>query len=469
MPSSVVDNTIYSFDIQWVTITYTSGWWTTRELIVTWLRDDARIKFPNFNIEVGLSADNLYTWANPWLCLFITDILESDLTLLNKITVYNYNTQWLSITPNYNISVYDDFIIASSSDGSVKSMAITHWYVQQFYNADWTAKLNTIYNGKLILSWLTQWNAILFSKTADATNTLDLFNFNVYSAWSQQIGTWWIITWFYIWENGLYIFKEREVYYSTAVNDNWTVFNFVFKKITSTWAVNQSTITWVKQDIFYFDNISKSVRRISYEKNLTTLRDTSVSDEIRPLLANIADDQSSASSEYKYPNYKIFLKSKTATIYNDLCFTYNVDRKSWTTETIDNEITTSFEWLIWWANWIVYKVDDKNITKLNWKAISKSFDFWDTIDFDRIWELEVSWRIEEWFILYVDIYVWWTLIRTETITKTWIWLIPFRERYNLYNDWPYTNYWFRYEWTWNVEIDWINIQHKRLKWYLSYS
>jgi len=467
-PSTVYDDHDYSFDINWVTIAYTSSSSATQEEIVDWLYDAAKLAIPDMEITADMWALALRTMYKPWYSLYISDLSWWSITLDNIDTIAYNSKTWL-IDWNSNITVYNDFIILTYKDNSVNRQQIVRfWVVQNFSNSDDYAKVNTVYNWKLVLWSFEQWNAILFSKAADATNPMDLVDFTEYSAWSQQIGTWWTITWFYIWEDGLYVFKEDEVYYSNTEKDTKTTFNFVFKKITSTWAINQACITWVKQDIFYFDWISKSVRRISYEQNLTTLRDTSISDEIWPLIENLPDNQSIATAEYKYPNYKIYLRSDDTLTWNDLCFVYNVDNKSWTTEKLLNNITSSYEWISSWINWIIYSYDN-NSYRDEWRAVSKSFDFWDAVDFKRIWEVEISGRIAEWLTLYVDVYVWDELVRTEKIIKTWIWLIQFKKRLNLYNDWQKINYSFRYKWTWRVEIDSVNIQYKKLKWFIEYT
>jgi len=90
----------------------------------------------------------------------------------------------------------------------------------------------------------------------------------------------------------------------------------------------------VRQEIIYYDDKSKSVRRLAYERDQITLRDSAISDEIEPIFHTLATDQTNATSSYLYPNYKLFLRSEFAgTDYNDVCLTYNVHNKSWATET----------------------------------------------------------------------------------------------------------------------------------------
>jgi len=69
-------------------------------------------------------------------------------------------------------------------------------------------------------------------------------------------------------------------------------------------------VTEVEQELFYYDDITKNVRRLSYEENLITLRDTSISREIETIFEQLADDQSNATASFKYPNYKLFMRSK---------------------------------------------------------------------------------------------------------------------------------------------------------------
>lgn len=351
----------------------------------------------------------------------------------------------------------------------------------------WNPKYNVIYNGKWILGGFDNDN-IEFSKTAWPSTKADIIDFSGYSAGSQSVwgDSTWVITWLAVGEEWLYAFKSDEVVTSKTVNDTWTVFNFIFNPTSSTWAINQNAITKVKQDLFYYDGVSRSVRRLSYEKDLVTLRDTSISDEIEPIFATLAEDQTNATSSYLYPNYKLFLRSSFAwSDYNDVTLTYNVDNKSWLTETnkacfVSDKgyLGSTFEWKVW--------LDDE-LPATKWNRIGKQWDFWDGIDNKRYGELEIKGKLQSTLTLFVDIFVDWSLEDTLEINvdenvsgtlgtrvlgtsvlasgSTREQMVDFRERTNLWLEGQYIEIGLRYEWLWNVEISQRNIQWKPIKWY----
>ena len=355
----------------------------------------------------------------------------------------------------------------------------------------WSPRYNVIYNGKWIIGGYDNDN-IYFSKTATPSTKADIYDFSAYSAGSQSVwgSSTWILRGLAIWENWLYAFKDDEVMYSNTVKDSWTDFNFIFNPITATWAVNQNAITAVKQDLFYYDHTSKAVRRLGYEQNLTTLRDSSISDEIEPIFHTLAADQSDATGSYLYPNYKLFLRSKFAGAgYNDVCLTYNVHNKSWLTETnkacfVSHKgyLGSVFEWKIW--------LDDE----LPWKSgerIGKQWDFGDGIDNKRYGELEIKGKLQSTLTLYVDIYVDGSLKETRTINvdenvsgtlgtrvlwtsviasgSTLEQFVPFTERYDLWLEGQFIEIGLRYEWIGNVQISQRNIQWKAIKGYKTYA
>jgi len=71
--------------------------------------------------------------------------------------------------------------------------------------------------------------------------------------------------------------------------------------------LNQSVITDVQQDTFYLDWKNRSVRRLSYEANVSALRDSRVNDEIRSLMTTLPEEQPLATASFSYPNYKLSL------------------------------------------------------------------------------------------------------------------------------------------------------------------
>ncbi len=348
-------------------------------------------------------------------------------------------------------------------------------------------KYNVIYNGKWILGGYDNDN-IYYSKTAWPTTKSDIYDFSAYAAGSQSVwgNSTWVITGLSVGESGLYAFKTDEVLLSNSVKDTWTDFSFIFNTVTNTWAINQYTIAPVKQDLFYYDGKQKAVRRLSYERDLVTLRDTTISDEIEPIFATLADDQTNATASYLYPNYKLFMRSRFAWIdYNDVCLTYNVHNKSWTTETgkacfVSHGwfLGSTFEGKVW---------KDDELPWKEWERLSKEWDFWDWVDNKRYGELEIIGKLQSTLTLYVDVYVNWQLEETidinvdENVSWT-LWtrtlgtsvlasgstneqLVSFRERRNLWLEGQYVTIGYRYEWIGDVEISQENIQWKPIKGY----
>lgn len=82
----------------------------------------------------------------------------------------------------------------------------------------------------------------------------------------------------------------------------------------------------VDQDIFFFDG--KSVRRLSYEENVLALKDASISDDIKPTIEGLPDNQTEAKVFFIYPLVKVFVRSDLSAD-NDIALVYNVINKSW--------------------------------------------------------------------------------------------------------------------------------------------
>ena len=485
-PASIINSYLYSIILDWIVISYTSGTNATREEIVRWLKADADAKLTNVTSSVELWSTNIVDNINPWLCLMIA---KNDNTSFSIWIDYwlSYNFSYPLIDVRYNISYYNNMLIFTSIDKEWTYNDRPHvrfnGVVSPITRDIDTPKYNTIYRWKLVFWWFNQWNAITFSQTSSPGNPTALFDFSAYSAGNQQIWTWWIITWFTVWENWLYVFKNNEVHYSSSENDTWSLFNFVFNRITSNWAINQKTITQVDQEIFYYDWINKAVRRLWYEKNLTTLRDVAISREIETIFDNINWDQSNATSTFKYPNYKLFLKSWLVWEWvNDICLVYNVENKSWTTET-NKDCALSEKWFIWSAyNSIIFNDDTTNgwVSSI---ALSKEYSFWDVIDFKKYWEIEIAWKIDDTAILTLFVYVDGEEVNSIQIERKWNkqpslwgrtlwtstlwadipykWLIAFNERLELYDSWKVIQFWLLKEWIGSAEVSNINFRWKQ--------
>lgn len=463
------------------------------------------IKLENFNFKgnklVNSKAFELAydVWGTTW----IKGILEEDwdIWFVHNAQIYKnwvlQSTLWLSLPDRrYNMTLWNDILYLTSEekdDTSDDWVYVLQWNTvsQLSYAATGWPRYNTIYNWKLILGWYNNTpNAVLHSQTWSVSDPTLTFNFGTYNAGSALVWDGSKVTGFKVWEKWMWVFKENEVWYTNSEKDTWTTFDFIYEKETSTWNLNQNTITDVQQETFFYDPWTKAVRRLGYEENVTTLRDVAISREVEPIFENIAENQDYATSSFKYPNYKLFLRSKNSWAnVNDICLVYNVDRKSWAIET-DKLVTVSTKGFLWSPfEWKIWE-DDKWVWT-EWEAITKEFDFGDAVDYERFWEVEVAGRMDETLTLYVDFYAWGELKRTVEINTKWVatgtlgtktlgtsilgwdfatsWLVPFKERMNLYYDWQNCNIGFRYSGLGEIEIHDYNIQHKRLKWYKHYS
>lgn len=338
--------------------------------------------------------------------------------------------------------------------------------------------LGTIYQGKIVLWGYPDNDNIVFSQTSSITEPLNVLNFWAYNAWGQSVswGNKSKLTGFYVSENWLYVFKENEIWYTNSENDlpDSFTFNFVFRKITDTWAYSQQTITGVNQDVFFLDWINRKVRRLSYEQNLTTLRDTSISNEIDKLFDTLPEDQRLATASFKYPNYKLYLSDHTGgtieysngeTYYlNNKCFVYNVSEKSWFTEDDKAWIIIAEKWYLASSDWKVY-IDDKD-RKSSWSFLSKQYDMWESVGYKRYTHFDIYWVNSEEIPLYLDIYEDWELLDSYLIDNNY-WP-EFRRRFDLWTEWRYFQFGLRYEWKSNIEIHDFSVNFKELKWYDMY-
>lgn len=466
-----------------------------------YVRDDSPDVFEDF-------APWLISHATGWS--FITEDLFSSvetnhrptvtITTYNEISKTSSNT-WIEIEEDdMNTLTISSLWILISSFRGLNSVFIDNDWVATSINAGW-GTISTIYNWKTIIWWYEWKDTIRFSKTEDPVSVdNELLDFSAYSAWSQSVswGNKWKVTWFIVWENWLYAFKENEVWYSNTEKDTWTSFNFIFNKITSNWAYTQNAICEVEQEIFYFDYKNRAVRRLSYEKNLTTLRDVSVSSEVEDIFKAIPDDDewnderfsTLINLSYRYPylevnypdenapyiyisgvdeNFKFRVPNKTM-VYN----TYN---KSWAKRT-DKEYENKYsimshKWYYGSDNWDIYNSIFWD-TLEDWILSSKEYVFIDDVDYKRIGELEVVWTIR---------WIWWT--KNLEIQVLWDWelleiweednpykriisaedweTVRIREKIDLFDEWQYFTFNLLHNWDWEVEIADVNIRVKPLK------
>lgn len=481
---SISSWTTYSFTAQaynWVSLLYTL--------------------YPSFTAWPSSTIDNLYdnlltdlrdwswyfactkwftrvNWVEKyWIFVFVTWISWTDILTISSVSnLTRVQLSWWYMLTNSlwpiakTIKSWSDLVVNLSSWNTyflqnIQWLTVDWWSI--FFTWYYIYEINIdpydilYYNWKLL--YCKDWDNILyFSKTSSATDSYLVTDFSWYDWWLQRIWWDWKITWLISWENWIYVFKEDEVYYSNSIREDWESFVFVFNRITNTGAKNPQCIARVWQDIFYYDAISRKIRRLSYEQNITQLRDTAISHEVNQIVYDYPLQQNYHRLNYFYPNVKLYTQSNPATNQNNQALTYNVDRKSWTTETV----------AVKWA-WYDITFDEDNKLyreetsyKSEWEFKSKEYDLWDAIMFKRFWDIEIYWKNPDEIDLFLDVYIDWDLYETFTISNNfWDY---FRERFDIYQDWRYIQFWIRYEWIWYIEINEVNISYKWIKNFIDY-
>lgn len=348
----------------------------------------------------------------------------------------------------------------------------------------------TIYNWKIILGWYKDSDNIIYSKTSSPTEPNNILDFSWFDSGWQSIswGNKWNIKWFMVWENWLYVFKENEIWYTNSEqsDSNSNSFNFIFRKITSNWASSQFWICEVEQEIFYFDYKNRAIRRLGYEQNLTTLRDTAVSGEIENILERIPEDDEwnderyskLTQLSYKYPylelsyadedseylyvswvdeNWRYRIPGKT--------LVYNTESKSWTRRDDKDSKKPlfshkwkfcNFEWeifdsLFWFTeNYGIYE--------------SKDYVFWDDIMMKKFWRFELIWSISSIDSrskeLILKIYIDWEELDSRVFTANWDKRIQIREKVDLYDIGQVFKFTLEHSGVWEVEVHDVQIYYK---------
>lgn len=480
--------------IDWIPYNWT--WIDTQATLIS-LRD-------NIRINTFLSADVYFqdyttNWDRYWIIVwnnttwawksiysnFVTSpwIKEWLVSVRIWTSTMNWNNQWYECLNQFNkkilsassplnwvcnISVGNSWALITDFDNWWATYYVDWIKIPIWEDKVWKPKLWTIYRWKIILWWYSWNDNIVHSVSWTIDNPFNIFDFSNYNSWGGSI-SWWSkseVTWFSVSENWLYVFKQDEVWYSNNERDTWDTFEFIFRKITNNWALSQSTITNIWQDVFYLDWKNRAIRRLSYEQNLTTLRDTAISNEVQTLLKSLPEQQSLACSHYKYPLYKIHLSDWTwwTITYsswntynkNNICLTYNVDNKSWAVETSYPNVTRADKWFFSKSDDKIYK--DQIGKNNNWSFISKEFDFWDATTTKRFREVEIYWVKDNSVSWTIKVIVDWELFEQFDIESNFSWW-QFRNRFMTGMEGRSISIWIDYTWAWKFEINEVSIKY----------
>ena len=439
----------YTITINWNNYSYTAQVWDGLGEVIDYLFD--LVKAAGFKAEKWFV---LHTDYKEYAAVLVfwnissfsgTNWITKNSETITGITDWQINRNWLDIIYTGNWKWYYLQKILDGNDVA--------YLTQKIKFREYSPKFAITYWGKLFYATWDS-NIIYFSKTAWLDTPYYVVDFwrddRLYDAWLQMV--WWDskITWLATWENGIYVFKEHEVYYSNSVNDDWVWFSFVFNKITNNWAVNNDAIISAWQEMFFFWWNNKELRRLTYEQYSQSLRDSAISSPI----SSITKDYSNVKIGYQYPNAYIFEDNKDTIVYN-------VDRKSFAIEDTGNIWKIAWQFYSIWTD--IYKLLNWDYYS-SWEWIGKELDLWDAIDIKRFSQIEIYWKMpEDNFNLYVDIYIDKTLIETFQVENNFGSF--FRRRYDLYDEWRYIQIWIRYEWVWELEINELNFKSKPIKWY----
>lgn len=468
-----------------------------------------------------------WTWVSKWqwIALYSWKIL----TIHNR-NLYIYDTAtWVKYTQtNAVANAVDTYSILTNKSFSSGKMSIVlintnidttenvTWYEFDWTNFTlvnedaWSAPKWVWFADRNFKCWVFYWgqlflwghpsypSSLYYSKTWWVTASNNIYDFSWYNSNSQNIWDGESIVSIITNHNELFVFKSNSVWRNTWTNDTWTSMSFVFKQESATWAINAHCVLQVEQDIIYFDWLN--FRRMSYEANINALNDDSISKEIAPIFKSLPSNQSwNATMYYVFPYVKLNLRDKFST-NNSIAILYNIVDKSYSTQTWLEVI----QWVWWFVNnrRTAYFVTSQTSTiyqdnvwttfnswNINFSQKSKRFVLWDWVDYKRISQVELYWRISPWLTANIDIYVNWVVIDTrqiffeESILPT-TWSTPFWDtlfwgnneaevedmrdfvvRYEYFNDGRDFSFWVRWNWQWRFELHWLNVMWKSIKAY----
>ena len=459
----------------------------------------------------------LSTWASRWQAIETYD--GSIYAIYNSnLYAYNISTQVTKIqlaavsstTDTYRIIITKSFswgtaiCLINTNSSTVEDVKV--------YEFDWTSftpktltwlsnknfKAWMWYEGRLFLGWNPLSPSVMYYSKVSASWLPDnMYNFSWYPSNAQMIGDWEAIVHMLTNHNEVFIVKKTSIHRITWEKDTTTAYAFLTRQETSTWAVNWFCVIPVEQDIIYFDWIN--LRRLSYEININSMNDDSISREITPFIASLPSSQPNATMWFAYPYVKLNLRDKFSQ-ENALAVVYNIVDKSHTIQT----------WISWtqWAWGIIgirrscYFMDassskiyeDNKWDTYNWgeifqSFITKFFSEWDSVDYKRISQCEIKWNVTPESRLYIDVWVDWNLITTKEIYKKWIisptvgsasiwntllgwndegeyaYMREFKERIEIFSDGRTYAIWVRWNFQWKFELHYLGTTWKWIKAY----
>lgn len=471
----------------------TSPWYVEYVAPWSWVSKAQAISLYSWQILL-IHNRNLYIYNTSNGATFTkTNAVANATDTYNIITTKSFSSGNIAIViVNTNISTTEDIVAYEFDWATFTTKTFTSLSDKNF-------KCGVFFEGKLFLGGNPKFPSSLYtSKTWSPLASNNIYDFSAYDSSSQNIWDGEPIVSIITNHNELFVFKTNSVHRMNGTKDTWTALAYIFKQESATWALNSNCVVAVEQDIIYFDGIN--FRRLSYESNINALNDDSVSKDIAPIFPTIPSSQSwNATMYFSYPFVKLALRDKFST-NNSFNVLYNIVDKSYSIQTwievvqgvgwyINNKRTAYF---ISSQSSMVYQ--DNSWVTFNWWNMkfshkSKRYVLGDGVDYKRISQVELYWKITPWMRTTIDIYVNWTIIDSREIyfqdyilPTTWsspfwdtlFWgnneedlsqLQDFVVRYEYFHDGRDFQFWIRWNSQWKFELHWLNLMYKNIKSY----
>ena len=479
---------------EWNKLT-TINWYISYVTVGSWVSKWQAISLYS-NYTLSIHNRNLYVYNTvTWTTYTKSNAVANAVDTYSIITSKSFTSWNISIVLiNSNLATVEDVVAYEFDWALFTTPSFTSLTNKNF-------KCGAFHEGKLLLGGNPLYPSNLYySKTgsvlwASATAIYDFswYNSNFQSIWDAEA----IVN---IRSNNseLWVVKKNWFHKAVGTVDDWTSYLYQFKQESSTWALNTHCVVSVDKDIIYFDWVS--IRRISYEQNISALTDSNISKDIESIIRWFPTNQeNNATMYYAYPYVKLFLRDKFSD-YNSVWVIYNVVDKSFSLQ----------NWLsvIQWVGWFInnkrtsYFVSSQTSTiyednvwdtysswNINCSHKSKRYVLGDWVDYKRITQIELYWKISSLLSMYIDIYVNWLIIDTQEIyfdevlvPTTWSseigntlfgWnnednisqLNNYVVRYEYFADGRDLQFWVRWNGQWRFELHWLNVIYKSIKAY----
>lgn len=382
---------------------------------------------------------NLTTWVSP-LPTFINYSLSNSTVSWRGFGWNDLGTQYICIIGIYDTNgraAWTPLVYRINSNGTMDNIPLS-WI-------SWAYGCGMYYEGRLILSW-KNWAPWLvsFSQTASTASVDNFKNFWT-PGFEQIVGEWdEIVTGLAVSSWKILALTKKAIYWGvvsstktqtgtsytynsatppavTSTTAQYTTsFQCVFEMVSSTWNVDAWSFVNVNHDLFFFD--WSSIRRLGYEENISAIRDSSISDYIRPIFSSLPR-QRKITANFVFPLVKFYFNKDSDV--NDFAVVYNVMDKSFSTQRIGASdcgvLKIKDKYLNVWMSSFSSQVMEclpEGVSSYDGNPqrehfVWKDFSVYDDVDYKRYTQVELSGEATDWTNVEVNIYVDWRLIKTS--------------------------------------------------------